>query len=70
MFVLLNNMLYVWDVVIKTKEIMITVFQIVVNNLATKFTFGNSEKDELVNKMVELQEEFPKSKITFLKNEL
>ena len=49
---------------------MITVFQIVVNNLATKFTFSNSEKEELANKMVELQKEFPMAKITFLKNEL
>ena len=49
---------------------MNTLFQIVVNNLATKFTFSFSEKSKLVDKMVELQEEFPQSKITFLKIEL
>jgi hypothetical protein len=49
---------------------MNTLFQIVVNNLATKFTFSFSEKSKLVDKMVELQNEFPKSKVTFLKIEL
>jgi hypothetical protein len=46
------------------------IFQIVVNNLATKFNFSFSEKSKLVDKMVELQNQFPKSKITFLKIEL
>jgi hypothetical protein len=49
---------------------MNTIFQIVVNNLATKFTFSFSEKSKLVDKMVELQKAFPKSKVTFLKIDL
>tara|TARA_Y100000004_G_C8947610_1_gene427021 strand:+ start:721 stop:870 length:150 start_codon:yes stop_codon:yes gene_type:complete len=45
---------------------MVTVFQIVINKLATKFIFSESEKSKLIDKMVELQKEFPKSAITFL----
>jgi len=41
-------------------------FQVVVNKLATKFTFDQTQKSELVDKMVELQKEFPKSTVTFL----
>ena len=39
-------------------------FQIVLDGTATKFTF--TDKVELVDKMVELQEQFPKAKVTFL----
>jgi hypothetical protein len=49
---------------------MNTLFQIVVNNLATKFTFSFSEKSKLVDKMVSLQNEMPKAKVTFLKIDL
>ena len=45
-------------------------FQVVVNNLATKFVFDLTQKVELVDKMVELQKEMPQSKVTFLKVEL
>jgi hypothetical protein len=39
-------------------------FQVVLDGKATKFTF--TDKVELVDKMVELQEQFPKAKVTFL----
>ena len=45
---------------------MNTLLQIVVNNLATKFTFSFSEKEKMVDKMIELQNEFRMAKITFL----
>ena len=45
---------------------MDTFFQIVVNKLATKFIFSESEKSKLIDKMAELQKEFPKSTVTFL----
>ena len=45
-------------------------FQVVVNNLATKFVFNLTQKVELVDKMVELQKEMPRAKVTFLKVEL
>lgn len=39
-------------------------FQVVLDGKATKFTFD--DKVELVDKMVELQQQFPKARVTFL----
>ena len=49
---------------------MIKIYQIVVNKLATKFIFSNSEKTELITKIEKLQTEFPKSEITFITIEI
>lgn len=45
-------------------------FQIVVNHLATKYIFDLTQKEELVDKMIELQKQYPLSKITFLTIEI
>jgi hypothetical protein len=45
---------------------MISLFQVVLDGTATRFTFDKTQKVELVDKMVELQEQFPKAKVTFL----
>ena len=49
---------------------MTRLFQVVLDGTATEFTFDRTEKVKLVDKMVELQEQFPKSKVTFLKIDL
>tara|TARA_R110000772_G_scaffold136205_1_gene244906 strand:+ start:163 stop:354 length:192 start_codon:yes stop_codon:yes gene_type:complete len=45
---------------------MITIFQIVIDGTATNHTFSREGAISLVEKMVELQEELPKSTITFI----
>jgi len=45
---------------------MTRLFQVVLDGKATKFTFDQTDKVKLVDKMVELQEQFPKAKVTFL----
>ena len=48
------------------KNNMITIFQIVIDGTATNHTFSREGAISLVEKMVELQEELPKSTITFI----
>ena len=45
---------------------MAQLFQVVLDGTATKFNFDRTEKVQLVDKMVELQKQFPKAKVTFL----
>ena len=45
---------------------MSRLFQVVLDGTATRFTFDRTEKVQLVDKMVELQKQFPKAKVTFL----
>ena len=45
---------------------MFTIFQIVIDGTATKYTFSLEGGIKLVEKMVELQLELPKSTITFI----
>ena len=45
---------------------MFKIFQIVIDGTATKYTFSLEGGINLVEKMVELQDEFPKSVITFI----
>jgi len=41
-------------------------FQVVLDGTATRFTFDKTQKVQLVDKIVELQEQFPNAKVTFL----
>lgn len=45
---------------------MIRLFQVVLDGTATRFTFDKTQKVELIDKMVKLQKQFPKAKVTFL----
>ena len=45
---------------------MTRLFQVVLDGTATGFTFDRTEKVKLVDKMVELQEQFPNASVTFL----
>jgi hypothetical protein len=56
--------------VTKNTVMKIIIYQIVINRLATKYKYDQSQTIDLVEKIIELQKALPKSQISILKIEL